>query len=92
MLYKDEITIFEIEKEYNQMDVWAESYNESNLGKRSWLSILRYISCFSSKETYNVLFSNMAFHLEFALDKKRWDEIDLLNDILKLEPFKISKN
>ena len=60
--------------------------------KKGWLSILRNISSFSSKVTYNVLHPTMAFLLEFSLDQKRWHEIDLLNDILKLEPFKISKN
>ena len=72
-------------KEWNQMDVWAESCNESKLGKRGWLSILRNISNSSSKMTYNVLLPNMDFHLEFALDQKIWHEVDLLNDILKLE-------
>ena len=71
---------------------WAESCNESKLGKRSWLSILRNISSFSLKVTYNVLHPNMAFHLEFALGQKIWHGIDPLNDIFKLEPFKISKN
>ena len=51
--------------------------------KKSWLSILRNISSFSSKMTYNVLYPNMAFHLEFTLDQKIWHEIYLLNDILK---------
>ena len=74
------------------MDAWAESCVESKLEKKCWLSILRNISSFSSKVTYNVLHPNMAFLLEFALDQKRWHEVDLLNDILKLEPFKISKN
>ena len=41
--------------------------------------------------TYNILYPNMAFHLEFSLDKKIWNEVDLLNDILKLESFKISQ-
>ena len=74
------------------MNVWAGSFNELKLGKRGWLSILRNISSFSSKVTYNILHPNMAFLLEFALDQKRWNEIDLFKDILKLEPFKISKN
>ena len=42
--------------------------------------------------TYNRLYPNMAFHLEFALDQKRCNEVDLLNDILQFEPLKISKN
>ena len=42
--------------------------------------------------TYNLLHPNMAFHLEFNLDQKRWNEVDLLNETLKLEPLKISKN
>ena len=74
------------------MDAWAESYIESKLKKKSWLSILRNISSSYSKMTYNVLHPNMAFHLDFALDQKIWHEIDLLNDILGLEQFKISKN
>ena len=53
---------------------------------------LEIFQVFSSKVTYNVLHPNMAFHLEFTLDQKRWNEIDLLNDILRLEPFKNSKN
>ena len=62
------------------------------IGEKGWLSILWNISIFSSKVTYNVLNPNMAFHLEFALYQKRWHEIELLNEILKLEPFKISNN
>ena len=42
--------------------------------------------------TYNILHPNMAFNLEFALDQKRWNELDLLNDIMQFEPLKISKN
>ena len=42
--------------------------------------------------TYNLLYPKMAFHLEFALDQKLWNGVDLLNDILKFEPLKISKN
>ena len=42
--------------------------------------------------TYNVLHPNMAFHLEFALDQKIWNELDLLNDIFQFEPLKISQN
>ena len=41
--------------------------------------------------TYNLLHPNMAFHLEFAVDQKRWNEVDLLNDMVKVEPLKISK-
>ena len=41
---------------------------------------------------YNLLLPNMALPLEFALDPKIWNEVDLLNDILKFEPLKISKN
>ena len=81
-----------MEKEWNQMDAWAESYMETKLKKKSWLSILRKISNSSLKMTYNLLHPKMAFHLEFSLDQKIWNEVDLLNDILKLEPFKISKN
>ena len=33
----------------------------------------------------------MAFHLEFNLDQKIWNEVGLFNDILKFEPLKISK-
>ena len=74
------------------MDAWAESCIGSKLWKKGGLSILRNISNFSSKVMYNVLHPNMAFHFEFALGQKRWQEIYLLNDTLKLEPFKISKN
>ena len=81
-----------MEKEWNQMDAWAESYMESKLKKKSWLSILRNISNSSLKMTYNLLHPNMAFHLEFSLDQKNMAWIDLFNDILKLGPFKISKN
>ena len=41
---------------------------------------------------YNLLHPNMAFQLEFDFDQKRWNEVDLLNNILKFEPLKISKN
>ena len=88
MLWKDEVTRFAMEKEWNQMDAWAESYMESNLKEKSWLSILRNILNSSSKMTYNLLHPNMAFHLEFALDQNIWNEVDLLNDILKLKPLK----
>ena len=42
--------------------------------------------------TYNILYPIMAFHLEFSLDQNIWNEVDLLNDNLKFEPLKISKN
>ena len=65
------------------MDAWAESCIESKLKKKGWLSVLINISNSSSKMTYNLLHPKMAFHLEFALDQKRWNEVDLLNDILQ---------
>ena len=92
MLYKDEVTSFAMEKEWNQMDVWAENYMESKLKKKSWLSILRNISNSSLKMTHNLLHPNMAFHLEFSFDQKRWNEVNLLNDIVQIEPLKIPKN
>ena len=55
-------------KKWNQMDTWDEICIESKLGEKGWLSILRNISSFTSKVTYNVLHPNMAFLLEFALD------------------------
>ena len=79
-------------KEWNQMVAWAESCNESKLEKEVDFSYLENFYVFSSKMTCNVLHPNMAFHLKFSLDQKRWQEVDLLNGILKLEPFKISKN
>ena len=74
------------------MDALVGSCIESKLKRKGWLSILRNISISSSKMTYNVLHPNMAFQLEFSLDQKIWHEVDILNDILKLELFKISKN
>ena len=42
--------------------------------------------------TYNLLLPNIALHLEFAFDQKRWNEVDLFSDIFQFEPLKKSKN
>ena len=79
-------------KEWDKIVAWDESCKESKLGKRSWLSMLIKFLSFSSKMTYNVLHPNMAVHLKFSLDQKRWHEVDILNVILRLETLKNYKN